>query len=222
MTKVIYDHVLVKVASGDEYERDTGFKGVDGKAIEIEPEWNPMHHRKNHGIVVSVPSKFSYQNSGIKPKVKVGDLIYFHFNTLAEDKKLFINKENLYMLEYNRIFCRIDNGIDMVGSWILVNDIDSSDLIDVGVGKLKGKVRESGIAVLAEERDVKKKKPGIGILAAIAEPREGGPDLKLKPGDKVYYEPNSMFDNIIEGKEYFVMHQDDLMACVEKKKDQKK
>jgi len=218
MTKVIYDHVLVKVIDGDEYERDTGFKGYDGKAIELVPEWNPRQHRKNYGKVVSIPSKLSYQSKGIKMKVKVGDLIYFHYNTLTEDKQLFINKENVYMLEYHRIFCRVEGGkIDMVGGHVLVSDIDDSDFINVGIGKVKGKLLNSGLAVLDEEFDVKKKKPGIGILAEISEPVDGDPVLDVNVGDHVYYEKNSMFENTIEGKKYYVMHQEDLMACVQRK-----
>jgi co-chaperonin GroES (HSP10) len=213
MTNVrpIYDNVLIKIEEGDEFDRGTGVKGYDGSEITLVPEWKPNEHRKIKGIVVETPVHLTGQNRGIKPKVKKGDLVYFHYNTLTEARELKVDGESVYMLEYHRIFCRVKDGkIEMVGSWVLVEGVDKDiQEFDAGGLSVRGKQTRSGL-VLVEDGQV----AHTGIIAAIAEPNDGEPALDVQPGDKVIFEKNSEFENEIEGKKYFLMHQDDLMACV--------
>lgn len=127
--KELTDYVIVKV-DGSIFNEDTGFKGVEGKSIVIDPSWDPQIHVKIQATVVAIPTKlskrpiaqvtkghpkynmispFKYKHmDDIEQEIKVGDRVYFHFNMLLSDgKNLISEKERLYKISYNSIICAV-------------------------------------------------------------------------------------------------------------------
>lgn len=186
-----------------------------------------------YGEVIAVPTKLSripthgadqwgdeYRYiSDINPIVRPGDRIYYHFNTISEDNRLkecfedFTSK--IYKVRYEHIFCLVRDGqIVPVGDYVLVEKTYDTDVqpVDVNGKEVMAKMTGSG---LVTEIGVKPKTE-VGTVAFIGPPLNGDPDLGLTAGDLVLFIKDSDWVNVIEGKEYYIMHQRDIMGKYEK------
>lgn len=106
-----------------------------------------------------------------------------------------------------------------IGSHVLVSMVWDEGVVDIDldtlkmpgyspVSTVKGKLSASGL--ITELHD--KPKHLEGIVRHIGKALKGEPVLDVVPGDKVLFLPDSDWMNVIEGKEYFVMKQRDLIA----------
>lgn len=164
----------------------------------------------------------TYKTIGdIAPEVKIGDRIYFHYNTVKEENRFPLKDgRKLYLVRYDQVLCAVrEIGTDgykqiiPIGSHVLVEAVWDDEVEEIelkGHEKVRGKISKSGL--ITELHD--KPKPLIGKIAHIGTPLVGEPDLGLVPGDEVYYLPESDWVNTIEGRDYYIMKQKDIIAKI--------
>ena len=155
--------------------------------------------------------------------VRAGDTAYFNYLTLRPHNYLGKDTDGyeLYKCENDQIFCVVRDGeIRMLNGWILVRPFYKGDLEDIEIDELdvmgrktgrkkvvKGRMSKGGIITDLQDRPVFRH----GIVEYIGDNIPGF-DFGVKKGDKVIYENNVEFKNTIEGKEYFVMKQWNVVA----------
>jgi co-chaperonin GroES (HSP10) len=178
----------------------------------VDPMFKPGQRKIVTGEVVDVCDTMESWNK-ISPDILVGDKLYFHYNALKEDNAI-PDKSGLWVIDYDTVFCAVRGGqIVMIGGRILAEPIFDNDIVDIDVDgfKHKAKLTSSGL--------VKELDPGHNMnkakLMHIGKPRIGDPEVDIKVGDVFYYIKNGDFKNTIEGKEYFVMYQDEILAVDE-------
>ena len=117
-----------------------------------------------------------------------GSKVYFHY---LETNKPQASPNN-YVMDDARLFCYVDSTgqIQMLNDFVLIDPI-----------------QKESISTLLYVPDNEKVYNDRGVVAVIGEN-----DIELVPGDKVLLMPNSNFTNEIEGKEYFVVRHDDIIA----------
>lgn len=175
----------------------------------VDPLFNPGKRKIISGDVVAI-CDLMHPWSTIVPEVVVGDRVYFHYNALAEVNAI-PDSDGLWVIEYDFIFCSVRNGkIIPIGGRIFAEPLYDGDIVEVDIGGFttKAKLTESGL--------VKEINPGHNLrkakLAHIGTPRIGDDPVPVKTGDVFYYIENGDFKNSIEGKDYFVMFQDEILA----------
>lgn len=162
--------------------------------------------------------------SDVVPEVKVGDIIYFHYNTVREDNLVeSSNGRKVYKVRYDNVLCAVRRELDEDGvlqrniipiaSHVLVEAVWDNDVEEISLPGLKdtvrGKFHKSGKFI---ESLHERPKPLEGKIAHIGSPLAGDPDLEIVPGDEVYYMPESDWVNLIEKKNYYIMKQKDIIA----------
>lgn len=165
-----------------------------------------------------------YKLSDIAMEVMPGDKIYFHFNTIDEENKYTLaDGRKIYKVRYDQIICIVRDGkIIPIGSHVLVSMVWDEDVVEIDltnvkipghspVSSVKGKINKFNIVTELHE----KPKPLEGIVRHIGNSLDGEVELGIVPGDRVIFLPESDWVNVIEGKEYFVMKQRDLIAKIE-------
>ena len=243
----IKDYVIIEVDRGI-FKTETGFKGIDGKEIHLDPSYDPQRHARISGKVVAVPDKLSrfpiaqvtagmpayYSSSTFRYKrrcdiameVKVGDTVYFHFNTLAamNGKKNRVG-ENLYKVAYESIICSVRDGeIIMIGGYTLIKpDVETWDdiLIPVPVLGSNGepmKDRNGNIIYKPKDKWLQTKaapenKYLQGYVVKVGTPLKGD-TCRIKPGQKIWYHKNADWLQYIEGKQYFTIRQNHIIAAL--------
>ena len=170
------------------------------------------------GIVEVIPDRLDYGFDRIVPEVQVGDLLYFHYNSLDEDS-VIPGTQGLYTIPYDQAFCSVRNGeIIMIGGRVLCLPWYDPNVknIDVDGNKVKARVTNSGIITeINIGHDLQK-----SVLAHIGTPLIGDPVLPVQKGDEVYYIKDGDFENTIEGVTYFCMFQEDLLMAETKKQNE--
>lgn len=166
-----------------------------------------------------------YKLTDIAQEVKPGDRIYFHYNTIDEENKYKLEDgRKIYKVRYDQIICVARDGkIIPIGSHVLISMVWDEGVVEIDLDNLKipghspvstvkGKMSASGL--ITELHD--KPKHLEGIVEHIGKALKGEPVLDVVPGDKILFLPESDWINVIEGKEYFVMKQRDLIAKLKK------
>jgi len=100
-----------------------------------------------------------------------------------------------------------------IGGYVLVEPSYDGEVQDIGMGYDKAKVSASGLVIDL----VSEPKQQEGIVRYVGTPLKGDEEI-VKPGDKILYEKNADWLMKIEGKEYFVIRQRDLLAVIEDEK----
>lgn len=206
--KPIYDRVLVDVDYEWKEEHRTE-SGVIGVCFQNDIDRSGGAQRK--GRVVAVPrgiSKNHFFLKDIQESVQVGDLLYFHFNSILPDNRVELNLEDkpYYLINMENIFCIIRNGeFIMYGGRILAEPVYDDDVEDVGGMKVR-KTKSGIISQINVKHNLKKAK-----LSHIGLPLKSQRPVNASPGDLIYYDTDADFENEIEGKVYFCMIQEDLL-----------
>ena len=162
-----------------------------------------------------------------KIEVRPGDKIYFHYlglhdnNYLGKDRK----GNSIYMIPYDTIFCIVrKKKICMINGYVLVEPFFGKDYQDIAIPEYNSFMKPIGT------RTIKVKMNDDGLVLDIGEKpkyRQGTikhigahikNDFKLKAGDKVIFGDGCEFKNTIEGKEYNVMKQWDVLATIKDNK----
>lgn len=166
-----------------------------------------------------------YKLKDIAQDIEAGDRLYFHYNTIDEENKYTLaDGTKIYKVRYDQIICIVKAGVIIpIGSHVLVSMVWDDDVVDIDldnfkipghspVSAVKGKISASGL--IEELHD--KPKHLEGIVKHIGKALKGEPVLAVVPGDTIIFLPESDWINVIEGKEYFVMKQRDLIAKLTK------
>jgi co-chaperonin GroES (HSP10) len=178
-------------------------------SLYVDPLFKKGQRKVRVAEVVAIPEKLE-DWCKIIPDVRVGDKVYFHYNALKEDNML-PDYQGLWVIDYDFIFCTVRDGqINMIGGRILAEPLFDDDIVEIEVDgfKQKAKLTQSGLVKeLNPSHSLKKAK-----LASIGKPLIGEPAIPIQVGDVFYYIKNGDFRNEIEGKDYFVMYQEDVLA----------
>lgn len=210
----------------------------------LNPDFEHGLHHRIYGTVVSVPQKLSNNNlaffkddpgkpypkdylkgvgiwvtmSDIDPIIRKGDRIYYHFNAISEDNRLKgyfeDTKSKTFRVGYDQIFCVVREGeIIPVGGHVLVEKVFDPGVEEIEVKgvKVMAKTSASGLVTEVGSKPVSY----AGTIAYIGAPFKCDPDLGLVAGDKIVFTKESDWVNKIEGKEYYVMRQRDIIAKYE-------
>lgn len=252
MLKSLKDYVFVQI-EGSLFNEDSGFKGQNNQSIILDPSYDPQVHVKIKGKVVAIPDKlgrapiaqetrglpsyvykqkFKYKRrEDIVPDVKVGDDIYFHFNSLLSDGKNLIDaKERIFKIAYENILCAIRDFVAdgkklkeviMIGGYTLIEpDFETWDETLIPIPeKINGEVvvDKNGQPVMKPKDQwlIAKLKPELkylsGFVVNVGSPLKGDSN-NLKNGDKIIYTRNADWKLRIEGNEYFIIKQRNILA----------
>lgn len=154
-----------------------------------------------------------------KIEIRKGDKVYFHFHTLCNENYIGRDEDGLmlFKVRYDKVFCYVRGSrLECINGVVLVEpkfDEDVKD-IDDGTGKkIKGKTKQVGDVELVTEVS-EKPKYLRGIVRHIG--KGIGPNKRelIITGEEVIFTKNSEFKNTIEGIEYYVMRQWDIVALV--------
>jgi co-chaperonin GroES (HSP10) len=204
----IYDHVLVEVER--EWNQEIkGKHGIVGVTFENEIERGLGAIRT--GKVVATPRGLSDSHAvlGIQDTFEVGDKVYFHFNSIDADSRMEtdIEKKPNYLVHCGSIFCIVRNGkIIMYASRVLAEPIFDDDVVEDGGIRVK-KTKSGIITEINVGHNTKKAR-----LSYIGNPLAHQSPVDVAPGEVIYYTRDADFENEIEGKIYFCMLQEDLLA----------
>ena len=190
---MIGQRIAVKVTKkyNDEVELPTGEK------LYLDVTWNPEHHVTICGEVVALPRGEWCKNTRgdwIKQELQVGDLAYFNYLTVDKDN-LVTGESNVYLVDLEECFCFVRGGeLTAIANHVLIEP----DMIEDKIGSIY-----VGVPKRSEEE---------GYVRFISKPLKGKDELGLVNGDKVRFHERNAFLNKIEGVEYYVMRQDDLLG----------
>lgn len=128
------------------FNSHVSFKGVGGKELVVDPNFDPARHMRTYGEVVSIPlhlgthpitqetkgtppdpqKPFEYRfMRDIEQDVRISDKIYFHFNVMRTGKPIKTegthpNKTFWFPCSYDNVICTVrDKEIIMIGSYVL-------------------------------------------------------------------------------------------------------
>jgi len=155
-----------------------------------------LHHVREYGEVVATPKLLS-THLDTTMDVQIGDKIYFHFHTVSDENRIELEGEIYYKVHYSQVYCAIrDNRLIMLNDYLLATPkMESEDDI-----KTPG-----GIYLKMEPEPI----PLRAIVAHIP----AGPGFdEIQVGDEIYYNSHSDVPISIEGKSYYRMRQQDVLA----------
>lgn len=215
MLQPIYDNVLIRVESEVNDRLQSGIYIPDGAydPDKVKPEHvGHSRSKRTSGTVVALPMAM-YEFRNIPSEIKVNDTAYFHYNAIGDLSRILLeySKKPDHVIPYTMIFCVVRDGeIIPIGGRVLCEKVYDGDVEEIeteGGKKITALKSKSGIIM-----DINvKHSPYKARVTHIGTPVLGAPMLHVKPGDIVYYEKDSDFVNEIEGKEYFVMKQENLL-----------
>lgn len=203
----IYDKVLVEVDAEWQTEHLTK-SGVIG--IAFENDINRLAGAIRKGRVIAIPRGISqhYFLSFVQDSPQIGDILYFHFNSILPDTKVDLNiyGKPYYLVHMEQIFAMVRNGeVIMYGGRVLAEPIYDNDVEDVG--GMKVRKTESGIiSEINVTHNLKKAR-----LTHIGNPLSNQVKTDVAPGDIIFYDKDADFENEVEGKTYFCMTQEDIL-----------
>lgn len=143
---------------------------------------------KYEGIVLAVPATLTgYRKNDTEVRLKVGDNVWFHYNTMLREPAMEHEGDQVYEVDYADCFCFSDDkGVYPIGDWVLVQK--EKDTLQLGGGLLVNPFEEI--------------KKGQGIVWAISPAAaqslntEDGP---VTAGDRVFFpHDQGAFENIIK------------------------
>lgn len=182
--------------------------------LHIDPYYKPTHYVRIYGKVIGLPKGKSYNEDGkeIVSEVQIGDKVYFHYlSTLNETNCIF---RNIYKIPYYHVFCVVrDSRIIPIASWTLCEFINEDE------PEFK-KVEVEGVHIYAKEDSktglitevFKKESTKLAVMQHIGTPLVGEPELSIPPGARVLIDRNTNFKNTIEGREYYTILQENILA----------
>lgn len=216
------------------------FKGIGDRELVLDPSFDPARHVRIYGEVVSLPihlskniiisqqhaglpsyhekSPYSYKYlTDIVPEVRIGDRIYYHFNTIKTHN--FVREEGVHphrtwyvKVRYDQIICAVRDGVIIpIGGHCLI-DPDFESWEDIQIPTYSEFVDKDGAWLLKPKEQwlYKKSHPGYKFLTGFC--RHVGTPIKgdvceIKVGQKILYRRNADWMVKIEDRDYFVIKQ---------------
>ncbi len=155
-----------------------------------------LKHVTEYGYVVATPKRLS--NSSTTMDLEVGDKIYFHFHTVSTENRHEIDGKTYYKVHYDQIYCAVRDGrIQTLSLFLLMEPETERDNFyfdsDIGLHKSSPDLVQSAKVAHLDERSI----------------------TDLKVGDRVHFKKHSDVPIEIEGKKYYRMRYDDVLAKYE-------
>lgn len=191
---MIGQKIAVKITKkyNDEVEFSTG-------KLYLDVTWSPEQHVTICGSVVALPRGEWCKNTRgdfLKQELEIGDKVYFNYLTVQEDNLVFGEKD-IYLVDLEECFCFLRGGsLTAISNHVLIEPI----LIEEKIGSIY-----IGVPTRSEEE---------GNLRFIGTPVKGQDKLGLINGDTVRFHERNAFLNTIEGIDYYVMKQDDILGKI--------
>jgi len=185
--------------------------------LDFDPSFHPEWNLILKGVVHSAPETNDF---GIQEKLfedwdfLPGDTIWFHYLAADEENMIKENGENYLRVPMNQIFCYVRSGkITCYGGYVLAKSIFDDDVEQVEV---EGKMIPAKLSVsgLVTDLDISFRE-NLSKIVHIGLPLEGEEELGVVPGDVVVMEKCSHHKYKIENEDYFVFHQEDILATYE-------
>ena len=169
----------------------------NGQKLYLDVTWKPEHHVTICGEVVALPNRKWCKNTAgdyMKQELEMGDKIYFNYLTVDKDN-LITGERNVYLLDLEMVFCYVrGKSITAVSNHVLIEP----------------KVNEKKIGSIYVQQP--KRSEEEGYVRHIGEPLKGKDRVLVSAGDLVRFPERCSFLNVIEGKEFYVMKQEDLLG----------
>ena len=191
---MIGQKIAVKITKkyNDEVEFSTG-------KLYLDVTWSPEQHVTICGSVVALPrGKWCKNTRGdfLKQELEIDDKVYFNYLTVQEDNLVFGEKD-IYIVDLEECFCFLRGGsLTAISNHVLIEPI----LIEEKIGSIY-----IGVPTRSEEE---------GNLRFIGTPVKGQDKLGLINGDTVRFHERNAFLNTIEGIDYYVMRQEDILGKI--------
>lgn len=221
------------------------FKGIGGRELFVDPTFDPAVHVRIYGEVVNLPlrlsesipisqehrgipsyheqSPYKYKTvSDVEREVRIGDRIYFHFNTIKQHNFVRVDgvdPDRVWFIKvrYDQVICAVRDGqIIMIGGHCLI-DPDFESWKDISIPSYSDLKDKDGNPILKPESQwlVTKSAPGYkyltGFVRAVGSPLRGDV-CEVKVGQKIWYHRNADWMVKIESKDYFVIKQRHLIG----------
>ena len=190
---MIGQRIAVKVSK--KYNDEVEFSG--GNKLYLDVSYNPEHHVTICGEVVALPRGEwckSTNGSFIKQEMQVGDMAYFNYLTVSKDN-LITGEDDVYLADLEECFCFVRGGsLTAIANHVLIEPYMEEEKI--------------GSIIMGPPKRSEDK----GYVRHIGTPLKGEEELGLNNGDTVRFHERNSFLNKIEGVEYYVMHQSDILG----------
>jgi len=196
------DIVLLKVDQKTDDRTPSGLYLYNGKLAFNDSTYNPNDRVRIYGEVVGVPGSLSnsamnFSNhllSECEIEIEVGDKAYFYYIDF-NDSNIIHHEGQMYLqVRYDSIICVVRDGqIKAISGHVLLTAAKKTEIYLL--------------------HSVEKVQERIGIVYAVPTPYRGQ-DSEFEKGDKVHFYQDSEFENEIEGKKYYVMRQEYIIAKV--------
>lgn len=199
------DHVLLRIERKSDDSIILGNQTLflyNGELNLKDGSYNPNDRLRIYGEVVSVPDSLSntpmdYSSmllSDCRMEVLPGDKAYFYYICLNDGNLLTIEGKMYLKVRYDNIICVVRNGV----------------IIPISGHVLVTPVKKIESALLYE---VEKVRELVGKIEYAPAPYVGD-EQTLFPGETIYFYDSSEFENEIEGKKYFCMRSEFIIAKV--------
>lgn len=174
--------------------------------IFIDTRFSPEKHAVQNGVIETVPKKYDLKDYvGRKLaarkdiQLKNGDRVYFHHFVVTGAPALNINNKEVYRAEYQNIYCTINStgDIQMLEHWMFVTPIMEEN----------NEVVFSGKKIITNAFSNK-----ISLYGTIEHVHDYYNNLGLKKGTKIIFTKGSEYSISVEGKDYFRMCYNDVVA----------
>ena len=186
--QMIGQTVVVRVDKKYQDEVDLG----NGNKLYLDVTYTPEQHVTIKGEVVAIPNNKwcrTTDGSSVRNDLYVGDLVYFNYLTV-DSTNLIEGEENLYTVDLEMIFCFVRDGkITATANHALI--------------KPRENIEKKGSIYLSTPKLSK----NIGYVKYLSTPKKNFEKTGLLPGDEVWFHEMYAFENEIEDKKYYVMHQ---------------
>lgn len=214
-----YAYVTAEKALNDELE-------LNENTLYFDPTFNPQKHSVKWGVVTASPWRYTpefvtthYNVADIKPKVSVGDVVYFHYNTLLSQDVIKHNGKTHYPAHIAQIYAvaHPPDGkegqepdaswyLEPVGDWVILQKDNSKP---TGEAETDDAVK---VGLLWIPKSAVPKEENTGKIVNIGPMVEGG--RQLQPGDTVYHRENGSKEITMAGATYHVIRQFDILGTL--------
>ena len=227
--KAVVDIYIVKTKAVVEDTFETDGNNGSSLILHRDVRYAQTENAKNYAEVVSPPARLQKRElfydrykgpvhtSQYPSDIEEGDKIYFNYNSLLDMDYLKVdNGWQYYHVYADAVQCYVREG-EVFPSFgtLLIEPYYGEDLEDIELdiddkkSMIKGKVSASGlITSLVNDPEYLH-----GIVSKVGDFRFL-PDDSFAEGDHVLFVKNSDWTNKIEGKEYYIMKEWDVMAKI--------
>lgn len=196
------DFVLLKVDQKTDDRTLSGLYLYNGKLAFNDSTYNPNDRVRIYGEVVGIPSSLSSAAMNFSHnllnecdiEVKVGDKAYFYYIDFNDSNVIEHEGKTYLQVRYDSIICLVRDGeIKTIAGHVLLTPSKKTEIYLL--------------------HSIEKVQNRVGIVAYAPTPYRGD-DIEIEAGDTVHFYKDSEFENEIEGKKYYAMRQEFIMAKV--------